>query len=564
MRRFLVALAALSLPMTVLADADKWRTIDVAITLQSDGSLSVVEHASELIPEDMTLIKRSYWRDSDEHMKVIRVMRVGRDGKETAQAFDVSPWGQLQIKVPRGGEGPQYLDFRVETLVTGVVTPVWSIRRGARRMDFPAVVPPLDRLKEIVSMWQEAGSNPNSRYLLDYQFFFPDDQENPDVRLTLSLAPEWRPVHTISPDAVAHIQKSPAFGYADSLRVSALFDYAGTSPPATVDIRAHRIRMLSIAAFPIIAALIWLIYLGRRTLLRLKMSNIDETWLREHVFNAAPEVIAARWGNWPPPFSIETFLRRLEREGKIALDVRTVDEGTDDEDKVVSIRLRVPRERLSEYDRRVIDALMPTGNQVDSRDIQQRHAGTDFDPMASAEKYVHDLRDTSRGVKRSPRLSRLFAFALFAAGMSLIVIGMTRNAIEEPVPLFATLIFLSPLVALWPSRRVSWIWIPLFLMFAFLAVLHSITPQPLGTYSSLGVLLALIGAFHAMAAGAAVSGKPPDLVAAEAWLRSQRDHVRSEWQPYREALGLEKARSKDDDEDWGWTLSTFAASSGRQ
>jgi hypothetical protein len=266
----------------------------------------------------------------------------------------------------------------------------------------------------------------------------------------------------------------------------------------------------------------------------------------------------------PSSPSIESFLRRLERDGEIALDIRTIDEGTDDEDHVVNIRLRVPREQLSEYERLVIDALMPKGNEIDSREIQQRHSGTDFDPLKSAEKWLRDTRDTARSAQKSPGLSRLVSFALFAGGMWLIVLDLTRNSVE-PVPLFATLIFLSPLVAVWPTRRLSLIWIPLLLMSVFLAIVHTITPQPLGIYTSVGVLLALVGAFHAIAADAAVRGKPADLIAAEAWLRSPQAHLRTEWRPYLEALEIEKAGTKEDSgEDWGWTLSTFAESSGRQ
>src|SRR5438094_3906799 len=137
--------------------------------------------------------------------------------------------------------------------------------------------------------------------------------------------------------------------------------------------------------------------------------------------------------------------------------------------------------------------------------------------------------------------------------MALIVLDMTRNRIEDPVPLFATLIFLAPLVAIWPSRKLTLIWIPLLLMCVFLAIVHSITPQPLGVYASIGVLLALIVAAHAMIADAGVGGKPPELVAAEAWLRSQRPR-RKEWRPYLEAVGIEKPdKNGDEDDDWGHT-----------
>src|SRR6266536_2880696 len=190
MRGFLVLLAVLALSTTLLADAANWRTVHVDISVLPDGAISVVERASVLIPEDMTVIKRQYWFDSDEHVTAVRVARVEPDGKETPEQFEMSPWGQLQVKVRPVGEGPQNLDLRIETRVTGVVVPVWTIRRGVRQLDRKPLAQPLDRLKDIVSLWHEAGSR--SRYLLDYQFFFPDDQGNLDVQPTLSLAQEWK------------------------------------------------------------------------------------------------------------------------------------------------------------------------------------------------------------------------------------------------------------------------------------------------------------------------------------------------------------------------------------
>ena len=165
-------------------------------------------------------------------------------------------------------------------------------------------------------------------------------------------------------------------------------------------------------------------------------------------------------------------------------------------------------------------------------------------------------RDKTDSRKRSPGLSRLFSFALFATGVVLIVLDTVQRQAEDPAALIATVVFLTPLVAAWPSRKIALSWIPLVLMCVFLAVVHSITPQPLGVWASIGVVLALLGAAHALIADAAFAAKPPDLVAAERWLRSQKR--RKEWQPYVEALGIEKASKEAvEDEDWGYKLWTF-------
>ena len=555
MRAAAILLAAFALPLAASADPANWRTIHVDLTLLPDGSLSVVENASVLIPSDATVIRRRYWSDSNER---ITAVRIEPDGTEIPQAFTMTPWGQLELKVPAGGEGQRSLRFRVETRVTGVVSPVWSVGRGVRQLDRPAVVEPFDRLREIAAMWRDAAPH---RYLLDYQFFFPEDQNDLDIQPSLTFAREWKPAHPIDPEKVATVLKFGIQGHGDSLRVHSLVDYGGASVPAAVDFRAHRIRMASIAAFPIAAILIWLAYFGRRVVRR--PANIDEQWVRDHVLSEAPEVITARWGRWPPLVLIETFLRRMERAGKIALDVCTIDQGTDDEQEIVDIRLRVPREKLSEYERLVIDDLMPKGNSVDSRQIRERHEGTDFDPMDRARKWLNDTASKVRSGTRSPRLSRFVSFAVFFAGMWLIVLDSVR-AHNEPIPAIGTLIFLSALTAFWSFRHPLLTAIPLVAMCAFLVAMHTAIPEPLGVYAPVGVVLALLGSFHALVAHAAADVKPLDLVAAEAWLRKQ-DHRRAEWRPYLEALGIEERRDDDDaGEEWGYLLSTFTESADRQ
>ncbi len=398
MRPFLILLALLVPSRPLLGDVPIWRSSDVKVSLLSDGALSVIENGSVFVPEGVSVIKRQYWTDADERVTPIRVMRIESNGTEVPERF-VSPWpGFVQWNATSGGP-PQH-EYRIESRVTGVVTPIWGLCCPVRQR--ATLTSPIDRLRETIEVWHDIGPHPTSRYLLDYQFFLSEEQEEVALQPTFAFGPEWKPVHPIASDNIASMVKAEPFGVPASFRIRHVFDYAGAGRPTQVDVRTAMIRDLSIAAFHVVALLIWFSYLRRFALTRPKISEIDERWLREHLINEHPEVIAARWTGRPGVASIERFLRRMERDGKVALEIRTVNEGTDDEDFAVNVRLRVPREKLTEYERIVIDDLIPKGDEIDSRDIRaEKH----FDPMARAQKWLYALAHDKP--EKSSRLWRM-------------------------------------------------------------------------------------------------------------------------------------------------------------
>ncbi|HEY8133954.1 MAG TPA: hypothetical protein VII12_18910 [Thermoanaerobaculia bacterium] len=547
--RLLLLTAALALPATA-SDDPFWRSIDAEISLEADGSVTVTEKAVVENPSGAAAtIKHRYWTDSDEKVQLMSIL--------PSDHYKFEPWGELQLNVP-----PGVSNYVITSRVTGVVTPIFAVPRGVRSMNpHDIVVDPRDRIREILPFWRDHGDQPRSRYLLDYQFFFPDQQQRFELIPSISFGSEWKPVHPIKPGGVGSQVKAIS-GYADSYRIRHLFDYTRPGAPAAIDLRAYEIRSGSIVAFPIAAALIWLVYVAWVWIRsRSTKPEIDERWLRENVFNQPPEIVRAQWSGWVETPEIEEFLRRLEKADKITLDIEKVNQGTDDEEEVVSVRLRVDRSHLSDYERAVIDALMPQSDEITSRDIKKIHAGTDFDPMDAAGAWLRRAFPEKKRTSKPPVLSRLLSFLLFAGGAVLLGMEAVRGG-ADPIPFVATLVLTNFLVAIWPtfqkpSLAIRLAFIPLILLFCVVLLVQTITNQPAGIYASVGAMLMTLGGFHIIVSNAAKSDRrPAALVDAREWFRNQT-HIRDEWLSYVDALGLQHGKRVGEDESWGYALCTF-------
>jgi len=211
---------------------------------------------------------------------------------------------------------------------------------------------------------------------------------------------------------------------------------------------------------------------------------------------------------------------------------------------------------LSEYERTVIDALMPNADEITSKDVEKAHAGTDFDPMDAADAWLRKLAP-DYSVRRA---SKFFSFALMAAGGVLLVMEMLKLG-REPFALLAALIPTNIIASIWPSRgrlAMAFLFIPLVLLFGVVLLVHTITYQPAGIYASAGAVLMALGGFHILVNDAARRDpRPAALIDAREWLRSQ-PYPRPDLAPYLEPLGLSRAKLAENEEGWGYALCTVA------
>jgi hypothetical protein len=569
MRRLwpVASILALLLAATALADPPPahFKSILVRFTVGNDGVVHVAERVDVDAPGE--IIERSYWSDDEQRVTVQKI--TGPDG--TAVKFE-SPWPS---KITWHGASGSYL---IESTISDAVIPAWSIPRASAMThdESRMISDPRERLRAIIPIWREARGHWRSRYLLDFQYEMPPpSEEGTDIQLQLFWPDGWSPVHPISGNTIA--TKIPFDTY-NSTRWRVMHPFDTTT--AKLDVRKHEIRMAAIVAFPVACLLLWLLFVIRELFRRGTGSSgeeVDERVLRETLYNEPPEIIAARWGRPTRP-RIEAFLRRLEKQRKLALTIENIAETDDsDADVKVNLRLLVAREQLTGYERAGIDALIPEGWEASSDQIRARHPEDDsFDPSDILYAHLMKVAAESAGPQKSPWYSRLTSFLLFAAGFALLILNVKESP-HQALLLFAGAVGASVLTGMWPEgvTRVllrAGIWavlIPLIPIAAATAAVLAVNfaPQwPLGMYGALGFSLIMLAVCKASLAASATReprdqmARRAELARARRWLRDEvrREHPRlpTDIAPYLEALGLpvRGVQRVELTEEWGDSL----------
>jgi hypothetical protein len=554
----------LLLAVTATADeAAHYKSIVAIFRILKDGSMQMIEKVVVDAHVNQT-IERTYWNDFTQHVTVQSIKRL--DGSKVPfESKD--PW------TARWHGESDNDTFIIESRVEGVIIPAWGIPRAAELThdESHMVRDPRDRLREILPIWRDAARNPRSRYLLDFQYEMPPPSEQgTDISFELYWQDGWEPLHTITGDTI--VRKFPFDTY-NSVRWRALhlFDVKG-APVA--DLRAHGMRMLAIAGFPVVCLLLWLLFVAREVLRRGIRSGemVDDNVLRETIYNEAPEVIATRWSGTAKPPRIETFLRRLEKQHKLGITIEKIDDDT----SKVSLRLLVSREQLSPYERAGIDALIPEGFEATSDQIQQRHANDEFDPVEPLRIYLTKFASENNGPSKSPWWSRLTSFAIFAYGFYLLVLDLARHQ-QAPVLIAGALIGSSMLTSLWPDgftrlmvRNTLWAviipLIPIALASAIILGINIAVQEPFAPEATLGFSLVFLAVAKAALAASATRDprtslqRRAELLRARRWfqqeLKSEHPRIRDDQRPWVEALGLRMRGGiqPGDDEDWGDSL----------
>ena len=533
----------------------------VRFSIAKDGTLHVTEQAVVDAQVNQT-IERSYWNDAQQHVAVTRVRRPdGSDVPFTKVGPPTIQWhGESETNT-----------FIIESTVTGAVIPAWSIPRARilSSADSEIIRDPRDRFREILPIWRDAVRNLRSRWLLDYQYEMPPPSEQgTDIQLQLYWPDGWSPVHPITGDTIA--QKIP-FDHFNSTRWRVMHLFDANAP---IDVRDRMKQMGAIAAFPIACLLLWLLFVvreaWRRGIRSGGVEDVDDTVLRETVFNEPPEIIATRWSGRPDQPRIEPFLRRLEKQRKLAITIEKID----DENSKVTLRLVGSREQLSPYERAGIDALMPNGFEVTSEEIQKRE---DFDPNDALINYLTKFAREINGPASSPWWSQLTSFAIFCYGFSFVIRAAIANQPQVPVMLIAAFLGSWLINAIWPDnftrvmvRNTIWtvliLLIPIVIASAALLAINIASPVPPSPTATIGVALMFLAVAKANIAASATRDpraslqRRAQLVRARRWfqneLRSEHPRIREDQRPWVEALGLRMkgTRAPEQEESWGEAL----------
>ena len=544
-------------------DEAEWSSIIVRFTIDADGRLHIAEQAQVDVPPNVQRLERTYWDDSEQMVTFDAITLYEGDRTipltdsgdlDHAHRWRQQLWpGRVAWSVRDKTETPsgwRSLTYVIESHVSDTVIPAWSIPRGKLSHDTSGgLTDPRKRLREVIPVWREALKNPKHRFLLDYLYDMPPPStKGTEIQLQVYWPPGWKPVHEITPDTVARPIKRD-FSNPDQYRITHLFEEDGRHLLTSVYTSRHAIRMAALLGFPIVGLLFWLIFVLHEVLRRPRGVDDGEQLVREVVYNEAPEVVEARWSGRAGFPTVEEFLRRLERENKIALTIGK---------HRVSIRLLVPREQLSDYDRAGLSVYLPEGVwETNSDEVRQRRKGAEFDLDDLLRVLLQAIANTTKRNESAPWYSKLTSFAIFITGIYFCFQEVVRME-REPVIVAAALIFSSMLFSMWPSSlcryairnsvsRVLWLLLPLAIITAAVITIHFAGEVPPTYFGSAGFSVAMLGLYKAILASSATRGDGR-LARARNWLRNQlasaTPHLRPDALPWLNALYLQREVEK--------------------
>jgi hypothetical protein len=542
-----------------------WKTVVVRFDIDADGKLHMTERATVDVPPAVQRLERTYWEDAEQKVTVDAITLYAADGKvpleeygdlDRAHHFRQSEWpGRVVWSVrDKAGVHPsrRTLTYVIESRVSDAVIPAWSIPRGKvlSHDDSGLFGDPRERLRAVIPMWREALKNPRHRFLVDYQYEMPPPGTNAtSIQLQLYWPAGWKPVQEITPDTVATPIPRDSYN-PDRYRLLHLFEENSGRVLTGINVPVHAIRMASLAGFPILGLLLWLAFVLIEFLRRPRGLIDDEQVVRDAIYSQPPEKLEAQWSGHAPYVTVERFLRRLERQRKIAIGV---EKRGDEEDDLVTLRLLVPREQLTPYEGLGIQILMRDGWEATSDEIRARKEEEKFDAEGVLNLAVQNTAARAKKKQGAPWYSRLTSFALFAAGIYF-ALQETVRLHREPAVLGLALIVASMLFSIWPNRiareavrsalpNALFLLIPLAIFAATVVAVHFAAQMPPGFFASAGMSLVFLGTYKAML-GSSAPREDARLGRARNWLRrelkSPTPRLRDDAIPWLYALGLQE------------------------
>jgi hypothetical protein len=500
-----------------------WNAIDVRFDIDPDGKLHLTEQLTVDVPPSVQRLERTYREEAGQNVTVDAITLYAGDRTvpledssdlDRAHTFRQSEQpGHVVWSVRDKADLPaatRTLTYVIESRVSDAVIPAWSIPRRD----------PRERLRIAMSMWREALKNPRHRFLLDYRYVPPPGTNGTPVQLQRHWPAGWKPLP------------------------NNLFEESSGRVLTGVNVPDHAIRMAALIGFPVVGLLFWLAFVLIQSLRRPRGLIDDEQAVRDAVYSQPPEKIEAQWSGRAPYVTVEQFLRRLERERKIAITIEKRGGYT--------LRLLVPREQLTPYEGLGIQILLRDGWEATSDEIHARQVEEKFDAEGVLNLAVQNTAAKAKRKQRTPWHSRLTSFALFITGIYF-AIQETVRLHRQPAVLAVTLIAASMLFTIWPyeltreavrtsRRNALFLLIPLAIFTAIVVAMHFATLTPPGFFASAGMSLAFLGAYKAMLANSAPRGDA-QLARARNWLRrelqSPTPRLRDDAIPWLHALGLQ-------------------------
>jgi hypothetical protein len=537
----LVAFAVLGAPATSAASSKtlRWRSLDVEAHLDAKGDLHVTERHA--------MVFSGAWNGGERVFDLRRGQRLTFERLLRADPGDVAPrelrrgslaevdrWAFADARTLRWrSRTPTDPEFH-ETEIVYVLEYVLS----------GVLVPEGDR-----------------RFRLSHDFAFPD-REWPIERFTarLALDPSWQ-LEAGSRLTLEARNLAPGAGAVLTIAVIG----GAASPPQPIRAKgapvAARVALATffalVLAFTAFAVIRHARARGQCAPLPI---DIDEAWLREHVFALPPEVVGAAWDRSISAPEVSAVLARMALEGKVQGRVTSARSWFGRTRELHELRLCVSRGALSGRERSLVDGIFVDGDSIDPDRLRAHYKGRGFDPAdllrGELETEVARLVPAGEPMRKWPLL--VSVVVLFGLGQAVVfAVGLLEH---DPAPAVG-LAFLSQLPMLLTlatsfllQRTVvharAWIVALLLVLAGWAGAISwaaaadlAIHPFVLGGCAALwasgAAIAAWVGRTRTSATGIAVRKR---LAAARAHfareLKDPRPRLDDGWAPYLAALGL--------------------------
>ncbi len=575
-RRFLCVAFILVTAQSASARSLYWRSIDTVANLEADGTLDVTERQTMVFDGDYNGGYRAFNLRGDQSVELIGIERESPSGNVTLRAGDLDGVDEYRFVDPT------------------------MLRWRSRRLSDPAFSHQ-DMVYVLHYRLQNVLSGAGDRYRLDHDFLFADrkgDIEHFSLRLTFD--PAWRDDSGAPLDPIAKEARDIPPGRSFVMKLD-LTHQGATSVRAGVPKWVTTLLSL----LPFIALL--LLYsrfrareaqLGRIALIA---NDVNITFVERQLLSMPAEEVGALYNATIGNLELMATLARMVVEGKLSSSFHAIDKEaivkvmkanfeTAEyaqfriahptaakwiENMVVGqsalaamlpkpnelhFRLRVPRESLDGYERKLVDSFFPLGiEETNAALIRVLHPGGTFDPatpIKQALKARIEARFPADENTLPPRAQRS-SWAIVIAGCALLALAQFRHnpsqiaAVPALCAMWIMFLYLMPALASFGLVRdtaiVSHRSLLLFAIPIVPAVFYIYQMQP-STLSCLGADLFAIGLARSLIC-LAMSRDSREKIAVKRAIAAARRYferelakpqpqLKDEWTPYLIALGL--------------------------
>jgi uncharacterized membrane protein YgcG len=348
-----------------------WKALDVWAKLENDGTLRISERHRMLFDGNWNGGERIFRLEPGQEIELRGMSRVDENGETHAMASAT-------------GDGVGLHEYRFDGR-----TLRWRAREASD--------PPFrnaERLYAIDYSLRNVVQPNGESYVLDHDFAFvdrPGPIESFSAMLELDSAwqapPDFVPVfsRTNVPPGQSAILKlqlkrvgegKPAYlGYTTPApRVAATPRPAEPATPPPPRPMSLAVKLAALGAFVIAVMLLMRAFLAsEETDGRYEPPPVvTPEWLEENLLVHRAEVVGAAWDGVTGPGEVAALIAIMTAEGKI-----------ENVAGAPKLRLLVPRESLSDYERGFVDALFIHGNEIDPETLRRHYREVGFRPETS-------------------------------------------------------------------------------------------------------------------------------------------------------------------------------------